>query len=41
VGDLNTLWYDHDIWNKLFDQVKVWDSLIEEFNEKTGLLKYL
>jgi len=36
VGDLNTLWYDHDIWNKLFDQVKVWNLLIEEFNERTA-----
>ncbi len=41
VSDLNTLWYDRDIWPKLFNQVKVWDLLINEFNERTGLLKAL
>jgi cysteine synthase len=39
VEDLNQLWYDRDIWNKLFLQVNIWDNLINEFNEKTGLLK--
>ncbi|MFH1453202.1 MAG: pyridoxal-phosphate dependent enzyme [Armatimonadota bacterium] len=37
VADLNQLWYDRDIWNKIFNQVKDWDKLINEFNEKTGI----
>ncbi len=41
VKDLNTLWYDREIWPKLFTQVKRWDELIKEFNERTGLLKEL
>ncbi len=41
VKDLNQLWYDREIWHKLFTQVDVWDELIEEFNERTGLLKTL
>ena len=39
VEDLNSLWYDREIWNKLFMQVEKWDELINEFNERTGLLK--
>jgi cysteine synthase A len=38
VEDLNQLWYDRDIWNKLFYQVKQWDVMIDSFNERTGLL---
>ena len=41
VKDLNQLWYDREIWHKLFTQVDVWDELINEFNERTGLLKTL
>jgi hypothetical protein len=41
VEDLNQLWYDRDIWNKMFMQVERWDELINEFNERTGLLKDL
>lgn len=39
VEDLNQLWYDREIWNKLFLQVNHWDKLINEFNDRTGLLK--
>jgi len=39
VEDLNQLWYDREIWGKLFNQVSRWDELINEFNERTGLLK--
>jgi cysteine synthase A len=39
VDDLNQLWNDRDIWKKLFVQVKQWDTLINRFNERTGLLK--
>jgi cysteine synthase A len=39
VEDLNQLWYDREIWDKLFMQVDQWDNLINEFNARTGLLK--
>jgi cysteine synthase A len=39
VEDLNQLWNDREIWNKLFAQVNKWDNLINQFNERTGLLK--
>lgn len=38
VNDLNQLWYDRGLWDKLFHQVKIWDELIMEFNKRTGLL---
>jgi len=41
IEDLNQLWYDRDIWGKMFSQVTRWDELIKEFNERTGLLKKL
>jgi cysteine synthase len=39
--DLDTLWYDREIWPKLFNQPNRWDELITQFNERTGLLKTL
>jgi cysteine synthase len=39
VEDLNQLWNDREIWNRQFHQVQRWDELINEFNERTGLLK--
>jgi len=39
VEDLNQLWNDREIWNKQFNQIHRWDELINEFNERTGLLK--
>ena len=41
VEELNQLWYDRDVWNTMFRQVERWDELINEFNERTGLLKTL
>ncbi len=41
LEDLNQLWYDREIWDKIFSQVDRWDELIEEFNDRTGLLKEL
>ncbi len=41
IEDLNQLWYDRTIWDNLFHQVNKWDELINEFNERTGLLKVL
>jgi hypothetical protein len=37
--DLNQLWYDKTIWQRVFHQVDRWDELIHEFNDLTGLLK--
>jgi len=39
VEDLDTLWYDRQIWSQLFNQPARWDELIDEFNAMTGLLK--
>lgn len=39
VDDLNQLWYDRTLWDRLFAQVHRWDELIHEFNDRTGLLK--
>jgi len=39
VEDLNQLWYDREIWDKMFSQPGRWDELINEFNARTGLLK--
>lgn len=41
VKDLNQLWTDRVLWDKLFNQVELWDELIMEFNDRTGLLKEL
>jgi cysteine synthase len=37
VEDLNQLWYDRTIWQKIFAQPNQWDELINEFNHMTGL----
>jgi len=39
ISDLNQLWYDREIWEKIFNQVDKWDEMIEEFNERTGMMK--
>ncbi len=39
VEDLNQLWYDRDVWPRLFNQVHRWDELITEFNDRTGVLR--
>jgi cysteine synthase len=39
VEDLEQLWYDRNIWPEMFNQVHRWDELINDFNEKTGVLK--
>ena len=38
IEDLNQLWYDRGLWPSLFHQSEKWDEMIEEFNERTGLL---
>jgi len=39
IEDLHALWYDREFWDKMFSQPERWDELINEFNERTGLLK--
>jgi len=41
LEDLNQMWYDREIWPKLFNQTGRWDEMINEFNEETGVLKNL
>ena len=41
VEDLNRLWYDREIWNRMFLQTERWDELINDFNGRTGLLNNL
>lgn len=41
VGELNQLWYDKSFWNNMFKQTEAWDSQIDAFNERTGVLKNL
>ena len=39
VEELDAQWYDNTYWTKQFHAYEKWDEMIEEFNEKTGLLK--
>ncbi len=36
LEDLNQLWYDREVWQKIFEQPKRWDELINEFNAEVG-----
>ena len=39
VEELDAQWYDKDYWKSKYSQLNDWDKKINEFNEKTGLLK--
>ena len=39
VKELNDQWYDKDYWTSRYAKVNDWDEQIQEFNEKTGVLK--
>jgi cysteine synthase len=39
VEELNAQWYDDRYWLDHYEQVNEWDRKIEEFNERTGVLK--
>jgi cysteine synthase A len=41
LDDLNTLWDDPDVWERIFAQPARWDVMIEEFNAETGVLANL
>lgn len=39
VEELNAQWYDENYWENQFAKVDEWDEKINEFNQRTGLLK--
>ena len=39
VEDLRSLWQDRNLWDRVFAQPEIWDELINDFNDRTGLLK--
>jgi hypothetical protein len=39
VGELDRQWSDEVYWTEKYNSCQQWDELIQEFNEKTGLLK--
>ncbi len=39
VQELNAQWYDPDYWASHFSKAHEWDELIEQFNERTGVMK--
>ena len=39
LDELNAQWYDKKYWDDKYSVVDEWDKEIEEFNDKTGLLK--
>ncbi len=41
VEELNAQWYDENYWTHQYAKADDWDEKINEFNEKTGLLKEL
>jgi cysteine synthase len=41
IEDLNQLWSDREIWPKVFNQAARFDEMINDFNEKTGVLESL
>ncbi len=41
LEEINQLWYDENFWKQTFSQVTYWDDMIEDFNDRTGVLKNL
>ncbi len=41
IQDLNQLWEDRTLWQRIFNQTEIWDGMIDAFNEETGVLKKL
>lgn len=39
--EINSLWYDNNFWKQTYSQISFWDDMIDEFNDRTGLLKNL
>jgi len=38
VEELNAQWYDQNYWKSQYSKADVWDELINEFNERTGVV---
>ncbi len=41
VADLEALWYQRDLWPRVFAQPARWDQMIAEFNAEAGVLETL
>ena len=41
IEDLNQLWQDRTLWQRIFNQTATWETMIEAFNEETGVLDRL
>ena len=41
VEDLNALWYDRDLWQKLLHQPAKWDEMIATFNQMSGVFDHI
>lgn len=39
VEELNAQWYDPNYWKSQYSKADEWDELIDEFNERTGVVK--
>lgn len=39
VEELNAQWYDPHYWSSQYNKADEWDALIEEFNQKTGVME--
>ena len=39
VEELNAQWYDENYWKSRYAKVEAWDEKIDEFNERTGVIK--
>lgn len=39
LEELNAQWYDPHYWSSQYAMADKWDEMIEEFNEKTGVIK--
>ncbi len=39
VAELDAQWYDDDYWSSRYASYREWDQLIQEFNDRTGLLE--
>lgn len=39
IEELNAQWYDETYWLNRFESYKNWDKLIQQFNERVGLIK--
>ncbi len=41
IEDLNQLWEDRPLWQRIFNQADIWEDMIQAFNKDTGVLERL